>query len=627
MSALKKIVSVILTVIVAAGGILSVTAEASNTVNRMYTAKYRLVRDMFMADEETMKAAKDFGRYVVFISVSDGSNKAKVFLAQSYTLATALDKSYTKAKGSGIVPKWLKLDIVVSDEEITYSDFKNEYTEKRVGSLRQGIAFTSYYGTAMLEAQINSGGMLDYNNGKLDLKKVNAELKSMGKAQLTAIPKTFRLFRTQGYFAENTARAYKLVNGDYNETGRRELDANRETAEMLADKSSAYLASICDKSGKFVYGYYPIDNEEIEGYNILRHAGTAWNLVMQYEMCGDETLVPVIKSALGFLKKNIVFKDKKTAFVKEGSVLNVGGIGLALLAYTTYEEVFCTGEYNSLIRALANGIMFMQKKDGSYVHTINAKTFKTATDYIIVYYDGEAAYGMLKAYGVLGDKKMLESSCKAADYFIDNDYEVLHSHWMAYVFNEITKYAPEERYFEFGLKNVDFDDYSKDVTRSKSGLNSASETMNAAFEMYVRMVKGGYTCAYLDNFRAEQLVKAVVQRAKYGLNYFMLPEYAMYFKAPQNVVGSFAVREDYFRIRIDDVQHFMDGYYLFWKNYDLIMQYKEELKGTDKAKAEAAAASEEEDGESTGDGEETGEEDDEDTGDDDDVNLPEDDTE
>ncbi len=53
----------------------------------------------------------------------------------------------------------------------------------------------------------------------------------------------------------------------------------------------------------------------------------------------------------------------------------------------------------------------------------------------------------------------------------------------------------------------------------------------------------------------------------------MFPENAMWFEAPETVLNSFAVREDDFRIRIDDVQHFMDGYYLYWKNYDRIMRY------------------------------------------------------
>ncbi|MBR5090582.1 MAG: hypothetical protein IK093_14220 [Ruminiclostridium sp.] len=580
MKVFRKLIAAAFAVVTAAVGVLAAPAEASNVINSMYASKYNLVTRMLRNDTETMQAVKDFGRAVVFISVSDGGSKAKVALTQSTDLDTALKSAYDKAKGTGVVPKWFKLDVVVSDEEKTYSQFMNDTKALRPGGMRSGISFNSYYGTALLEAQINSSGMIDYETGALDLTRINTELGSMGKKKLTAMPKTLRQFKTQGYFAENTALAYKMINGTYGDTGRRELAADRSTVEMLADRTSAYLSSICGEDGKFVYGYYPIDNEEIEGYNILRHAGTVWNLIMQYDMCRDEELVPVIRSALGYLKKQFLYKDNKTAFVVDGTRLNIGGNGLALLAYTTYEEVFGSSEYNSLIRALANGIIYMQKSNGSFTHTLYKHNYSVAEDYVIVYYDGEAAYGMLKAYGVIGDSKYLMSARKAADYFVTHDYISLHSHWMAYTFNEITKYLPEERYFEFGLKNVDTDKYSYNMSYIRAGVNSASETVNCAFEMYDRLIRGGYKCSYLDTFDAKQLLTAVKNRAAYGLNYFMFPEYAMYFKNPKIVLNSLAVREDKFRIRIDDIQHFMDGYYLYWKNYDIIGHYEDVLTDT-----------------------------------------------
>ncbi|MBQ9483172.1 MAG: hypothetical protein IJU82_03190 [Ruminiclostridium sp.] len=574
MSAVKKLVSVFLTAVIAAGAVFSLPAEASNVSNREYTAKYNLTVRALKNDEETMKAVKAFGRTVVFISVSDGKKKAKVFLSQSPDMSKALTEAFEKAKKSGMYPKWFKLDVVVSDEEKSYLDFTDANLTIRKGGMKSGIAFTPYYGTALLEQQINSGGLLNYETGELDLKKVNDELKAMGKKKLGSIPDTLRLFTTQGYFAENRSYAHKLVSGSHN-NGRRRITADRRTVEELARKTSEYLSGIIDKKGKFIYGYYPIDNQELEGYNILRHAGTIWSLIMQYDMCRDEGLVPVIDSAVDYLKKYIHQKDSKTAFVVDGTRLNVGGNGLALLALTTYAEVFGTSKHNALIRQLANGIIKMQKKDGSYIHTLDKKTYKTAEEYIIIYYDGEAAYGILKAYGILGDKKYLTAASKACDYFVKKDYASLHSHWMSYVFNEITKYLPYERYFEFGLKNIDADDFSVNAYASKGSSNVAAETLNASIEMYQRLIEGGYDCKYLDTFDDVQAVKASIRRAEIGFDFFMFPEYAMYFKAPDTVVNSMAIREDLFRIRIDDIQHFLDGYYLYWKNYDTIMEYKD----------------------------------------------------
>ena len=42
-------------------------------------------------------------------------------------------------------------------------------------------------------------------------------------------------------------------------------------------------------------------------------------------------------------------------------------------------------------------------------------------------------------------------------------------------------------------------------------------------------------------------------------------------KNPQRILGSFMMRDDKFRVRIDDVQHNIGGFYLYWKNYDAMM--------------------------------------------------------
>lgn len=568
--------------VIAVQGLLTVPAEAIAITGRQYERKYQLVTEMLKNDEHTMMAVRDFHRTVVFFSVSDGKSKAKVFASQSPDFENALKTAYDKAKRSGITPKWFKLDVVVSGEKMDYMQFCNDYCGERIDYMRKGIAFNAYYGTALLEAQINSEGILNYETGKLDLEKVNKALGSMGKKKLSKIPEYIYLFKTQGYFAENDAYALKLTNGDYGDTGRREVPITHTSLETLAQKSSSYLSSICGSDGKFVYGYYPIDNEVIEGYNMLRHVGTTWNLILQYDMCRDDRLIPVINNAIRFIEQNIQYKNKKTAFCVDGKQLNVGGNGLMLLAYCAYAEVFGTSKYDSVIEALANGIIFMQKNDGSYIHTLNRYTYDTSKEYIIVYYDGEATYGMLRAYDILGKKKFLKSAKKAADYFIANNYETLHSHWIAYTFNELTKFAPEEKYFEFGLKNIDTDDYSAKVANTKAGINSAAETANATFELYDRLITGGYKCDYLEYFNAKRLLKAVTRRVTYNLNYFMFPEYAMYFKAPDTVVNSFVVREDYFRIRIDDIQHFMDGFYIYWKNLDRINYYSSQNLSTGK---------------------------------------------
>ncbi len=570
----SRLTAAFLTAALLAQTIFVIPAFASAKSNQ-YDRKLQLVTEKLYEDKETVDAVKALDKAVAIISVSDGKSRAKSFSATTGSLSASLEKASEKAKASGITPKWLKLEVVTAVEQKKYSDFTAEVMGKRGGSFRRGIAFNDYFGRVITEGELNANGLIDYETGKLKLTEVNSFLKFLGKKQLDKIPSTLYIFDTSSYFTENTAYAEKLINEKYNSTGRRGVNVNRDYLENLAGKTSDYLAGICDKNGKFVYGYYPIDNEEIEGYNMLRHAGTTWNLILQYEMTGNEELLPVIERALTYLSKFIQYKNDSTAFVISENCLNVGGNGLALLAYCSYAEIVGSDKYNKVIEALANGVIFMQKENGGYVHAISKSTYKVLKDYIIVYYDGEAMYGVLKAYGVTGKKKYLDCARKAGDYFIANNYETLNSHWISYGFNELTKYLPEEKYFEFGLKNLSENNYTTKIYNTVTAVHTANETLGAGFELYDRLVSGGYECDYLEQFDEEALFKAIRRRVYYGQNYFMFPEYAMYFENPQTVLNSFAVREDNFRIRIDDIQHFMGGYYLYWKNYDRISGYNE----------------------------------------------------
>lgn len=542
-------------------------ANKADTEERYDVRMAQLTR-LLEQDGDTAKAAD---KNAVFLSVSNGKSRAATFYAKAGSLSDSLNSVLSKAKASGVYPKWLKLDVVTSVEEISYEELTEKYLKgKRRGSLRKGIAFNSYFGRALLDSQLNSFGLLSYETGKLDLKKINGYFKETGKKKLDKIPDTLYLFETRGYFTDG--HAVRLLNKTANTKGRRDYTTDRDGLAELAEMSSGYLSKLTGRDGKMVYGYYPINDEEMDDYNIIRHSGTVWNMVLQYDITRDKELLKSIDRAIGYLLNSLQWKDEKTAFLVDQKELNIGGNGIALLALTSYAEIMGTDRYNKEIEALANGVLFMQKKDGSFTHTLR-KDYTVSRDYVIVFYDGEAMYGMLKAYGILGDSKYLNGAKKAANYFIDNNYEEQHSHWIAYGFNELTKYVPQKKYFAFGLRNVD-NDYLMQLKNTRSGSPTRGEVVGATFELYDRLIKSGIKCEELKTYDEQLLIEAFESRIDYGLNYFQFPEYAMYFKNPSAVLNSFAIREDLFRIRIDDIQHFMGGYYLYWKNYDRVQELK-----------------------------------------------------
>ena len=77
----------------------------------------------------------------------------------------------------------------------------------------------------------------------------------------------------------------------------------------------------------------------------------------------------------------------------------------------------------------------------------------------------------------------------------------------------------------------------------------------------------------MNNPQFDEFLETVYIRVNRQLNGFFYPEYAMYMANPQKILGTFMVRHDGYRIRIDDVQHNIDGYFLYWKNYDKLVKY------------------------------------------------------
>ena len=92
----------------------------------------------------------------------------------------------------------------------------------------------------------------------------------------------------------------------------------------------------------------------------------------------------------------------------------------------------------------------------------------------------------------------------------------------------------------------------------------------STFELYDRIIDQQIPA---DDFDIQSLLNTIFIRAQRQLNGFFFPEYAMYMANPNRILNTFMVRHDGYRVRIDDVQHNIGGYYLYYKNYDKMLSY------------------------------------------------------
>lgn len=502
---------------------------------------------------------------IVIISICDKENRAIVNSKRGYSINNAYQllknevSSYVKQNNYSA--SWVKLDIPQNIEEIsmdefndTISDLAQEYT------YRNGIILNfSNTEIILTEAELNSNMIIDYDDGKLNLSKLNKYLKSRGDLQVRALPTKLKTFTTLSYFCDENNNTYELYNKGAN-TGRRVQD-NLDTSHIdyILKTASDYLFNMIQDDGKFIYGYNPLKDTENNSYNILRHAGSVWSCIVSFDGSNDKK--SKIDLSLDYLNNTVRKKDDNTYFIAEvkDSEIKLGGNALSIIAMCEYTDKFSDSKYIDTIKKLGNGILSMQNSDGSYIHVLNESDFSLKAEYRTVYYDGEATFALCKLYGVTKDEKYLNAAKKSMDYFIEKDYTQYADHWISYATNEITKYIDDEKYYEFGLKNVGSNINQILEKQYTSHINL--EMIVKCNELYNRMIEKDINIDYTNYFSYDKLRELLNERLNFQLNSYLYPEMAMYLSNPSKYCNTFFIRHSNFRIRIDDIQHSILGYY------------------------------------------------------------------
>ena len=400
--------------------------------------------------------------------------------------------------------------------------------------------------------------------------------------------------------------------------GRREVrNFDAAAARSFVTAAASFLEKQVQQDGSFRYGYYPRFDRVIPGYNCMRHTSTIWSLLCQYRITQKASVLSLAARSIDYLLSYaLVYRDPDTAYLSEPlkDEIKLGGGGVLILAITEYLDL-CSEEsrpailrseeprpailrsrepltkapnaeilhakdvlpeqealrrhYTEIACALGNGILsLLNPETGEFSHVLNMN-FSLKERYRTVYYDGEAAYALCRLYRLTKEEKWLFYAEKAVNHFLAADYTRYRDHWVAYAMNEITRYIHRDDYDTFALRNarVNLDFLYKRETTYHTFL----ELLMVTFETYERILAENPGLPYLKEFDLPYFLRTIRVRADRMLNGFFFPEYAMYMRCPDKILGSFMVRHDGFRVRIDDVQHNIGGFYLYYKNYSRLL--------------------------------------------------------
>jgi len=520
--------------------------------------------------------------YTLFFSVCDGKQRARVQHVTAKDFSAAWQAGATLARRAANAAKmdvcWLRVDWIFDTEAMTWGDLKQRFNATKRAYFRNGIALDPDYQYAFLEQELNGNAMI-YGGNKISHAIINEKnfrsyVRRRYGDQLEldfSDDKPVFVLSTEGVFCDGSEKPVPLY-GPGRNAGRRVVEALDEgIATKLIETSSRYLASQVRPSGRFYYGWHACFDKSIDTYNTLRHTSSTYAMLEAWEVTGDQTLKAAIDRSLKYLTEKLIKRvtlesGEPAAFLVESNgEIKLGGNAVCLLALVKFSELTKSDQYLALMELLAQGIQFMQDPhSGGFVHVLQYPELTVKEEFRIVYYDGEAAFGLMRLYGLSRNPRWLAMVEKAFTYFIASNHWKAHDHWLSYCVNELTLYRPEEKYYQFGIRNVA--DYLDFVENRITTFPTLLELMMAAQKMVARLQKEErfqYLLAQLD---LEWFYRALHKRANYLLNGYFWPEFAMFYRNPEKIVGSFFIRHHAFRVRIDDVEHYLSGF-VAYRNY------------------------------------------------------------
>ncbi|MBC1456196.1 poly(glycerol-phosphate) alpha-glucosyltransferase [Listeria newyorkensis] len=520
------------------------------------------------------------GNWKVFLSLEHSTKRATVI---NYSNAS-LDYIFKQIKKETEKHTAnFKIDVAYQFEAMLFSEWNDMALHTKKNYCRLGVSFDKGFRTALLEQEVNGNAMIQPKDAglALNVENLNRYLiqshKEHGKLEIEANSAVI-VFGTIGFYFDGDV-VWPLYRGELNHGRRIISQLEPSEVEELIQQSGAYLADQVGADGEFIYGYFSCFDKKIKHYNSLRHASSTYSMLESYEVSGDLKILRAAEKALRFLSIDLIREQENRAYVieRDNNEIKLGANAAAILAFSKYMQVTKNNDYLALSQKLAHVICDQQQEDGRFIHVLEYPTLAVKDAFRIIYYDGEAVLGLLRLYELDRDSRWLDVATKAFDHFIKNEYWKNHDHWLSYCTNEITKYLPEDRYFEFGLKNafgrLDFI-YDRATT-----FPTFLELTVATHDMCER-IEAENKAYLLEGFHREKLERTIEKRADYQLNGFFYPELAMYYKNPARIRHSFFIRHHSFRVRIDDVEHNISGYcrYLHRITADLPDKKKEKMK-------------------------------------------------
>ncbi len=510
-----------------------------------------------------MRAPVIAGRAVIFLSFTDGTRRARVVTGTGADAARAWNAAVAQLPAGEDAIRWLRADWVTGVDAIDWAALRARLARTKRNYFRLGVSLDEEFRHAFLEGELNGNAML-YGGRDVPVAAVNeANFRAYAGARHGLAAVDFGdatpvwTFATAGCFAGEDGVAHALEAQGRNAGRRVVAPLDAAVLERVIADGSAYLAGQVGADGRFHYGWHPCFDRAIPAYNTLRHASTLYAMLEAWEVTRDDALWDAIARALAALTAMIHEAGDAAFLVDEGGEIKLGGSAVAVLALAKHKALTGSGAHDALMARLGAGMLRMQRDDGSFVHVLHHPALAVKQPFRIIYYDGEAAFALMRLHEASGEARWLAAVERAFAHFLRAGHAAAHDHWLGYAADALTRVRPAADYVRFGIDNVR--DHLDFVAERITTFPTLLELMCAAERMVARIGRDAALRPLLTGLNLPKFYAAMHARAAYLLNGHFWPELAMHFANPARIRGSFFIRHHGFRVRIDDVEHYLSG--------------------------------------------------------------------
>lgn len=228
------------------------------------------------------------------------------------------------------------------------------------------------------------------------------------------------------------------------------------------------------EKGQFLYNYHVLtdryDFQNRSVYNVVRHAGTAYALANLARLTRDPSFAQAAAEAIAYLVElsGNNCRTESFACIANDDEPDLGAAALALLAISELRLAVPDSRFDGFARGLAAFLMFMQRPDGSFRHIYHLKTHTPDESQVMLFYSGEAAFALAKAYRAYGDRACLDAADRALSHLTGPAVSALpfhfgfgEEHWTCQAAREVAPEVMNRRYLDFCL------DFSRFIERQQ----------------------------------------------------------------------------------------------------------------------------------------------------------------